>query len=60
MDQIARELIAEHLAVPVEKATDRALSQHDLGDESQDLVQLTTLLEERFDAQRGDEESAPA
>ena len=59
MDQLARQIIADHLAIPLEEVTDRALFQNDLGADSLDLVQLTMIFEEKFDVEIGDEESAP-
>lgn len=44
----ARELIAEHLAVPVGLVVDKA-DFRDLGADSLDLVTLTMHLEEAFD-----------
>lgn len=46
---LAKELIAGHLAVPVELVTEGARFGQDLGADSLDQVSLTMLLEEEFD-----------
>lgn len=57
MDQEARSLIAEQLAVEPELVTDAALFQRDLGADSLDIIELTMALEERFGVAIGDDES---
>jgi len=54
---LVRMLIAEQLAVEPETVTDAALFQRDLGADSLDLVELTMVLEQRFEIAIGDDES---
>ncbi len=56
-EELARSLIAEHLAVPPELVTDGALFQRDLGADSLDLIELTMFLETQLGIEIGDEES---
>lgn len=46
MDEaMVRQLVADHLAVPVRQVVDQASFRRDLGADSLDLVELTMLLE---------------
>ena len=56
-EQSIRVLIAAHLGVEPQRATDGALFQHDLGADSLDLIELTMLLENDLGVDIGDEES---
>jgi acyl carrier protein len=47
-ETLVRSLIADHLAVPCEAVTERALFQQDLGADSLDMIQLSMLLETRL------------
>ena len=53
----ARSLIAEELAVPVERVVDGADFERDLGADSLDLVELTMRFEEMFDIAISEEEA---
>jgi acyl carrier protein len=53
----ARALIAEELALPVERVVDAAAFQQDLGADSLDLVELTMRFEEAFDIAITEEEA---
>ena len=53
----ARALIAEELAVPLERVVDAATFQQDLGADSLDLVELTMRFEETFDIAISEEEA---
>ena len=54
----ARALIAEELAVPLERVVDAATFQQDLGADSLDLVELTMRFEESFDIAITEEEAS--
>jgi len=58
-EAFARELIADHLAVPADEVHDNALFQHDLGADSLDIIELTMLFETEFGIEIGDDESEP-
>lgn len=58
MDQsAARSLIADELAIAVERVVDSADFQQDLGADSLDLVELTMRFEEDFDIAISEEEA---
>jgi acyl carrier protein len=55
--QRARELIAEHLSVPVACVTDEAEFTSDLGADSLDLVELTMQFEDALNTVIAEDES---
>jgi acyl carrier protein len=55
--QSARELIAEHLSVPVAAVTDEAEFTSDLGADSLDLVELTMRFEDALNIVIAEDES---
>jgi acyl carrier protein len=54
---LARAVIADHLAVPLNAVQDDASLASDLGADSLDLIQLTMRFEELLDVSIGDDES---
>ena len=56
-ESLVRNLIAEHLAVPLDAVRNNALFQHDLGADSLDMIQLSMLLESRLGIALEDEEA---
>jgi acyl carrier protein len=55
--QRAREIIAQHLSVPVTAVTDDAEFTSDLGADSLDLVELTMQFEDALNVIIGEEDS---
>lgn len=57
METAALELIADHLAVPIDRVRANADLQTDLGADSLDIIELAIRFEDLFDIRIGDEEA---